>query len=252
MRKYAPFIKQCLGAKYSERAFEDLTISTATVDVRLPAVANVNYKSLYDLFCVDPRYSVTVRGPSGTIFAAKEGSRSRGNPPTVTSKALKNATMIWIWLEEKWVNVKISRSSLHVTGCKRLEQAAEACRYIQQHMELLMSPTFKPYESYPYALRFDANMINYNFSLEVAISLAEFDDFVFKNWGERVFSSYDQNIHGNAMPLRCPELGVKYTVNDNGQISMCTSVSDVEQALFCVKEGYLLFFQILDDFSQRA
>jgi len=253
MSRYDPFIKQCLGAKYKERLFDDLTISTATIDVRLPEVANIDYKFLFENLAVVPKSVQDAlkldRWPAGTIFAAKEGDRFRGNPPTKTTKALKNAAMIWIWLTEKWVNVKISRSSLHVTGCKKLEQAAEACRYVQQHMELLVTTNFKPYGSYPYALRFDVNMINYNFSLDVALSLPDFEDFVYKNWQEHVVSSYDQNIHGTALPLRCPELKVKYTVNDNGQVSMCTSVSDVEQALFNVREAYMLFFKMLNDFQ---
>uniref|UniRef100_A0A6C0CI00 Uncharacterized protein n=1 Tax=viral metagenome TaxID=1070528 RepID=A0A6C0CI00_9ZZZZ len=251
MSKYDPFIKQCLGAKYKEKSFDELTISTATIDVRLPEIADVNYKYLFEHLSVDDRNSTTVRGPAGTIFGAKEGDKSRGNPPTKTSKALKNATMIWIWLLEKWVNVKISRSSLHITGCKKLEQAAEACRYVQQHMELLVTYDFKPYGSYPYALRFDVNMINYNFSLDVALSLPDFEEFLYKRRHEQIVSSYDQNIHGTCLPLRCPELRVKYTVNDNGQVSMCTSVPDIEQALYNVRQAYSLFFDSLEEFQNE-
>jgi hypothetical protein len=190
--------------------------------------------------------------PAGTITAAKLGLKARGTPPTVTTKAMKNAAMIWIWLEEKVVNVKIACSSFHITGCKKLEHASEAVRYIQQHIQLLCRGDFKPYKLFPFALRFDIHMINYNFNLGVALSLPKFDVFMFENYSEFVFSSYDENIHQTSMPMKCPKLRITYTVNDNGQISMCSKESDIETSNINTINGYGLFYTILNDFRRQV
>lgn len=250
MKKFDPFLKQYMGVKYQQNPFGFLSISTATIDVRLPENTNIDYKYLFENFPVVPKEQQDLCGDihwsPGTITGAKEGSRIRGKPPTPSKKALKNSAMIWIWLVDKWVNVKISRNNLHITGCKKLLHAAEAVRYVQQHIQLiLMAKGVSPYEIFPYAMRFDNHMINYNFNLGVAISLPEFDLFIASQYSEQVFSSYDQNIHHTSMPLSYPSLEIKYTINDNGQISMCVSTSDIEEASENAKKGYDFFFQML-------
>jgi hypothetical protein len=141
---------------------------------------------------------------------------------------------------------------LHITGCKKLEQAAEAVRYVQQHIQLLELKGIKPYDIYPYAMRFDNHMINYNFNLEVALSLPDFDIFVSKKHHDTVFSAYDQNIHHTSMPLSYPSLEIKYTVNDNGQVSMCVSSSNLEEAVLNARNGYIFFFTILEAYFNQT
>lgn len=252
MKKLEAFVKQCLGAKHQYQSFSSLSISTATIDVRLPENTNLDYKGLFEELPVvsheEMEKNPHFHWAPGTITGAKEGIRMRGMPPTSSEKALKNSAMIWIWLKEKWVNMKISRNSLHVTGCKKLEHASEAVRYLQQHIQLIELKGRRFYEIFPFAMQFDNHMINYNFNLGVALSLPDFDQFVSKKYHDKVFSPYDQNIHHTTMPLTYHSLRIKYTINDNGQISMCVSSTNVEIAVRDAEKGYRFFFEMLDDY----
>lgn len=277
--KYEPFIKQHLGADYVEVPFDDLKISTATMDVRMHEHTELKYEELFnDLPVLDPEVYNEHPGfkwPAGTIFAAKFEAQVRGVPPTAGGVAFKNSTMIWIWLEEKSVNVKISSNSLHITGCKKVEQAAETTRLLQLHIQLLLSGPrganarspgdvalnvlpeqpleyTKYYSKWPYALRFDVCMINYNFKLGVALDLPAFDIFVFENYSKFVFSSYDENINGTSMPMKCPMLSITYTVNDNGQISMCTKQADIGLSYDNVCSGYRAFYVMVKAFREQT
>lgn len=256
MKRLDSFIKQCLGVRCTHHPFQSLSISTATIDIRLPEDTNLDYQYLFESLPVVSKQVQDELGdiqwPPGTIIGAKWDTKIRGKPPTSSKKALKNSTMIWIWLEDKYVNVKISRNNLHVTGCKKLYHASEAVRYTQQHAQLISEKGRKVYDIYPYATRFDNHMINYNFNLEVALSLAKFDSFVSEVYRKEIFSSYDQNIHHTSMPLSYPGMEVKYIVNDNGQVSMCVSTSDIENAMKNAEIGYEFFFKMLEDFNGSA
>jgi len=257
--KYDPFIKKHLGIDFQEVPFDDLSISTATMDVRMHEHTELRYETLFRKLPVVPKesYSDAFKWPAGTIFAAKFEDQVRGSPPAGgSSVAFKNSTMIWMWLEEKWVNVKISSNNLHITGCKKVEHAAETARHLQLHIQHLVgvssSSPIEPtefYSKWPYGRRIDVCMINFNFKLGVALDLPKFDAFIAENFGQAVFSSYDQNIHGTSMPLKCPVLSVTYTVNDNGQISMCTKEADVEKSYANVCNGYNVFYVIAHAFN---
>lgn len=262
--KYDPFLKQHLGSDYIEVPFDELKISTATMDVRMHERTELNYKQLFlDLPVVpEAEYNENPlrRWPAGTIFAAKFEDRVRGVPPTTSEVAFKNSTMLWIWLTDKAVNVKISSNNLHITGCKKVEHAAETARLLQLHILVLLEKQFgqlpeEPLEDtpyfvrWPYVLRFDVCMINYNFTLGVALDLPAFDIFISRNYAKFAFSSYDQNVNGTGMPLECPMLAVKYTINDNGQISMCVKDADIEISLENVVKAYKAFYVIVNSFK---
>ena len=267
VNKFEPFIKQHLGADYVEVPFDDLKISTATMDVRMHEKTGLQYEHLFhdlpilekDVYELYPDY----RWPAGTIFAAKFEAQVRGAPPTSEGVAFKNSAMIWMWLEEKFVNIKISSNNLHITGCKKIEQAAECVRLLQLHIQLLLNSQLgqlpdtpiepsKYYAFWPYALRFDVCMINYNFKLGVALDLPGFDLYVYEHYCRFVYSSYDQNINFTSMPMKCPALGITYTVNDNGQISMCTKESDIEHSYDNVCSGYKAFYMMVKSFREAT
>lgn len=267
VNKFEPFIKQHLGACYAEVPFDDLEISTATMDVRMHERTALRYDHLFfDLPVVEREVYEEYQDrkwPAGTIYAAKFEAQVRGTSPTSEGVAFKNSTMIWMWLEDKPVNIKISSNNLHITGCKKIEQAAECMRLLQLHIQVLMSAELGPlpdqpvepskyYAFWPYALRFDVCMINYNFKLGVALDLPKFDLYVFKHHNRFVFSSYDQNINFTSMPMKCPMLGITYTINDNGKISMCTSESDIEVSYDNLLHGYEAFYVMVKNFREAS
>ncbi len=272
--RFDPFIKQCLGAEYMEVPFEDLTISTATIDVRAHIDTGLNYEQLYYSLPVIPKKvyeSISnYHWPEATVYAAKFENLIRGAPPNEETKAFKNSTMIWMWLKEKPVNIKVSSNNFHITGCKKLEHAAEAVRLLQGHIQLLSPPSggnkvdddgngdddsnsavtssVALYKNFPHALRFDVCMINYNFKLGVALDLPKFDIFTYKNFPKLVYSPYDQNINKTSMPMKCPVLSITYTINDNGQVSMCTAEADIEKSYDNVCKGYEVFYVMVNAF----
>lgn len=262
--KYDPFLKQHLGADYIEVPFEDLQLSTATMDVRMHERTQIQYRALFEDLPVIPSaifkaQPVDTRWPAGTIIASKFEGQVKGTPPTTTDFAFKNSTMLWIWLEDKMVNVKVSSNNLHITGCKKIEHAAETARLLQMHIQLLIGHTgeeplepSKYYTRWPYALRFDVCMINYNFKLGVALDLPKFDIFVYENYKQFVFSSYDQNINGTSMPMKCAQLSITYTVNDNGQISMCTGEADIGISCENIYNGYKAFYVMAREFRAHT
>jgi len=243
--KVDPFIRKCLGVQYRQLPFENLTVSTATIDVRLVENAEINYELLFQLLQIEPISSKDKKKAPGTIFAGRCGRDIRGTPPTDSTASLKNCMMIWMWLEDKYVNMKISRNNVHITGCKTADHAAEAVRYLQMHIDLIHSDELPMYENYPYIVDFDIHMINYNFSTSVAIDLATFDIFVNTNYQHMAYSPFDVNVCSSHMTLHCPKYSITFTLNDNGQISMCTKGETFEMASQNVCEGYALFYDML-------
>jgi len=256
-KKYEPFLKKALDADHKYVPFDTLNISTVTMGVKLMEHSNIKFHELFDHLPVVPldiqlQYPGH-RWPTGTITCAKFAGKTRGLSPTDSERSFKNATMVWIWLsdKEKTVNVKISGNTLHITGCKTLEQTAQTARLIQCHLETLYDMNgIKFYDSYPYVTEFNVYMINYNFNLEVAMDLPSFDVFISKEFSSTFFSPYDQNIHGTTMPLKCPQMSMTYTLHDNGQICMCVSQSDVQKALVNIIKGHQIFFILLDAFRE--
>jgi hypothetical protein len=246
--KAAPFIKKFLGSRYTQVDFDSLTISTATINVKLVENAGIKYDAFFKLLQLDPERGKEVVQTPGEIFGARCENQTKGNPPTKAEKAIKNATIVWMWLKEKHINVKISRNNLHITGCKKLEQAAEAVRYVQMWLKHLSTPSFPLYENEPTAVKFEAHMITYNFTLNVAIDLELFDLFLYKKWSKKVSSPYDKNVAPTVMTMRCPSYGLTFTINDNGNISLCASNEDFDRAHVNLCEGYLMFYEMLQTY----
>lgn len=247
--KLEPFIRQKLGVSHKQVDFESLTISTATLDVRMRDDVNIDFISLFYLLKV---HDGDDDGPLyvGKITGAKYADKIRGKPPKTDTKGFKNATLIWLWLNDKKINVKISCHNFHITGCKKLEHAAEVTRCLQQHLQLI-SQTKKVYDIFPHALRVDVHMNNYNFSLNFGIYLPDFDIFIMKKYSDNLFSTYDQNIHKTSMTIRLPELQITYTVNDNGQISICASEHDLQMTEDNARKGYLIFYHMFDEYRKQ-
>jgi hypothetical protein len=253
LHKLEPFIKKALNKDYTHIPFETLKISTATIDARLMENSNINFELLSVLLPCIPK-ETQIQNPNtvwpiGTITCIKHGTTVIGLSPTDGTKAFKNSTMIWIQLREKRISMKISTNSIHMTGCKKLEQAAEAIRLFHTYLTILeKEKDIKLYGDFPYAVRFDVNMINYNFNLGVAIDLEAFDLFVAREFSTVVFSPYDHNVHGNTMPLKCEELCTTYTIHDNGQICMCVSEPEITKAMHNLAKGYEIFYIMLKAF----
>ena len=55
--KQDPFLRKLVGSEFKHVAFEDLTVSTATIDVRLVSNANIAYEELFDLLLIDEPFS---------------------------------------------------------------------------------------------------------------------------------------------------------------------------------------------------
>tara|TARA_R110001599_G_scaffold2762_1_gene15042 strand:+ start:28419 stop:29177 length:759 start_codon:yes stop_codon:yes gene_type:complete len=248
MNKLDPFIKQKLGTKHKQSTFDSLKISTATLDVRMRDDVNINFVALFNLLKI---YDGDDDGENypGKITGAKYAGKIRGKPPNTETKGFKNATLIWIWLVEKKVNIKITCHNFHVTGCKSLTHAPEATRYLQQHLQLI-SQSHKIFDIFPHAIRIDVHMNNYNFSLGVGISLPDFDIYIMENFNEFLFSAYDQNIHKTSMTIRIPELQITYTVNDNGQISICASEHDLQMTEDNARKGHLAFYYVFEEYRK--
>ena len=251
MDRSQPFILKALDAEHTFVPFETLKISTVTAVVRLVNGANIQFADLFDYLPVVPEeLQIThpnFHWPEGSITCVKHLDKVRGISPTESKRAFKNATMLWIFLKEKQVNVKVSCNTLHVTGCKNLNQVADTCRLLQLHLDTIKNNSgVKLYDDYPYAVDFEINMINYNFNLEVGLDLPKFDVFTSENFGKIVYSSYDQNIHGTTMPMKCPKLKMTYTIHDNGQVCMCVSQKDVTKALINIDKGHKMFYLLLD------
>lgn len=251
--KNQPFLRQLLNKPYDEVPFTDLKISTATIDVRLVDNAKIDFAKLFTLLpVVHPDQQVGIGDdtpwPPGTIVGAKFLKQCRGKRINKGTRCFKNSVTIWIWLKEKRICVKISPDSLHMTGCKDLRQAAECARYVQLHMQLLEEHGV--YEVFPHVIRFDVCMINYNFNLGVGIDLVLLDKFICENYPKLFITPYDPNMHGTTMPLRCPLLLSTYTVHGNGQICMCVSEIDIEQALINIAKSHDIFYTVMSEYRK--
>lgn len=256
-KKYEPFLKQALDTEHKFVPFDKLAISTVTMVVRLIETSKIRFPELFEALPVVPaeiqlKYP-NYKWPVGTITCVKHDGKTRGISPTDSERSFKNSTMVWIWIADKNkpVNIKISANTLHLTGCKNLEQTAHTARLFQLHLDTLFELTgIKYYDEYPYIIDFNVCMINYNFDLEVALDLQKFDVFISKEFSSAFFSSYDHNIHGTTMPLKCPQMYMTYTLHDNGQVCMCVSEPDVQKALINIIKGHQIFFILLDAFRE--
>jgi len=261
-KRSAPFIRKLKNSCYDTVSFEDLKISTATVDVRLMEDSNIKFDKLFDLLPVVPEEiqesNKTQIWPAGTITGAICANKKKGIIPTLklesdgtekAKKGFKNSTMIWMWLNEKRINVKICKANLHMTGCKKIDQAIEATRYIQQHLQVIQSQGHTNiFDNYPYLDKLEVCMINYNFSLGVALNLTELDIFLDKNYPDFAYSPFDPNICNDTLALKVPRLSVTYTVHDNSRVSMCTNEQDVDLAERNIKIAFETFYMILQEY----
>jgi hypothetical protein len=249
--KVDPFLRKLLGSEFKHVPFENLSVSTATIDVRLQEGCNIAYTTLFSLLQIETSGGKDQKKAPGTIFAGRCGSQIRGNPPTDAKTSLKNCMMIWMWLHDKSVNMKVSHGNVHVTGCKTADHAAEAVRYLQMHIQLLHTEDLPLYDSFPYCVDFNIHMINYNFSTNVAIDLSKFDLFLNGKYFKLMFSPYNPNVCATNMTVSCPKYSMKFTLNDNGQISMCTKGSSFEGASQNVCDGYAMFYSILEEYRHH-
>ena len=250
--KYEPFLRKAMDADHKYIPFDQLKMSTVTMVVKLVDDCNIKFNEMINYVPIIPAYLQHKypkhQWPAGSIMCIKFGGEVRGVLPTDSDRNMKNSTTLWIWLEEKIVNVKVSAKTLHITGCKNLDQTAETARLIRQHLELLYEQGIKLFDEIPYASEFNVCMINYNFNLGVALDLSKFDIFIAKEFGDILYSPYDPNIHGTTMPLKCEQLSMTYTLHDNGQICMCVRIKDVTRALINDLKGHEIFFIILNAF----
>ena len=139
-----------------------------------------------------------------------------------------------------------------MTGCKFIDQAIEATRYIQMHLQYIQEVrNIEVYGIYPHANRVDVCMINYNFSLGVAIDLTDFDIFIEENYPKFAYSPYDANICNDTLPMKVPNLAINYTIHDNGRVSICSNERDVDMALKNVNTAFDAFYMILNEFHDR-
>lgn len=257
-RKIDPFIRKALDANYCHVPFEQMEVSTATVVAKLTPNVNLNFKELYNYLPVIPKNIQMIEPkkiwPAGSITGSKHGTQGKGLCPTSSERGFKNCTMIWMWLREKQINVKISATSFHMTGCKTMEQAAEAARLLQLYIVQLSknASNVKFFDNYPFVISFEICMINYNFNLECGLDLEKLDLFIAREFPNEIYSSYDHNIHGTTMPMKCPLLSATYTIHDNGQICMCISERDIETAMLNVVKGHKVFYAILDEFKKKG
>lgn len=243
--KVDPFIRKCLGSKYTHLPFDKLSVSTTTINAKLGPNTGLRYEDLFELIHIEENKTWEDKLPPGSIFGGRCGNKVRGTPPTVSKTSLRNSMMLWIWLEDKYVNLKVSRNGVHITGCKLADHASEALRWLQMHIELLHSPTLPLYNEYPTVIDFDIHMISYNFSTEVALDLVFLDTYINKNCRSDAYSSYDKNVTPTSMVLKLPNVNMTLTINDNGQISMCTGGSSFELVSQNVCEGYAFFYDLL-------
>lgn len=246
--KQDPFLRKLVGSEFKHVAFEDLSVSTATIDVRLVNDANIAYEELFYLLPIDGTSSKTQKRSAGTIFAGRCGDKTRGNCPTDAKTSLKNCMMLWMWLDSKYVNLKVSHSSVHITGCKTADHAAETIRYLQIHISLLHTAENPLYEVFPYCVDFNIHMINYNFSIAVGIDLTKLDLFLNQNYTDLMYSPYNANVSATNMTVCYPQRRITFTLNDNGQISMCVSGGNFEEASENVCKGYAIFRQMLETY----
>jgi hypothetical protein len=243
--KVDPFLKKFLGAEYRHVPFEKLSVSTATVDVRLIDKANLRYVELFERLPIDEHSTKTDKRPAGVIFGGRCGNKTRGHPPTTAKTSLKNSMMLWMWLEDKTVNLKVSRSGVHITGCKTADHAAETIRLLQGYIEVLHTEVNPLYDVYPYAVDFVIHMINYNFTIGVAVDLTRFDLFLNQKYTDQLYSPYNPNLTATNMSICCPSMNITWALNDNGQTSMCVTGGDFEHASDRVCRGYTFFYSIL-------
>lgn len=260
-KRALPFLRKLKNVDYDVSIFESLSISTATIDVRLVEDCAIKFDKVFDLLPVVPaeeQVDLNQKWAPGTISGAICGNNKKGIIPTLKydddeealpKKGFKNSTMIWIWLNDKRINVKICNANLHMTGCKKLDHAIEATRYIQQHLQLLNSQGHEVYNSYPFVSRIDNCMTNYNFTLGVAIDLQEFDIFLDRKYPLFCYSAYDPNICIDTLQLKVPHLAVTYTIHDNGRISMCTSEQNVDIAAESIKLAFESLHMILNEYQ---
>jgi hypothetical protein len=259
--KELPFIRKCQNANFDKLPFEEIKISTATMDVRLVEGCDIKFRELFQLLPVVPKeVQENCTGdevwPIGTITGAACGKLQRGVIPTKKidnddpKKGFKNSTMVWLWLKDKRINVKISNSSLHMTGCKHIDNALEAVRHVQQHVQVIndLYPEKKIFEKYPTAVRVDVCMINYNFALGVALDLELFDVYIDKHYPDFGYSSYDINVCNDTLSLKVPKLSLCFTIHDNGRVSMCSNEQDIDAAMNNLQIGYETFYLILEEY----
>lgn len=248
VEKVDPFLKKFLGAEYRHVPFEKLSVSTTTIDVRLIEGANVKYVELFNLLPIDPDATKADKRPAGTIFGGRCGDKTRGHPPTTAKTSLKNSMMLWMWLDDKTVNLKVSRSGVHLTGCKTADHAAESIRLLLGYIQVLHTELNPLYDVFPFCVKFVIHMINYNFNLGVAVDLTAFDIFLNQRHSDKVYSPYNSNLLSTSMTVACPSLNITFAINDNGQTSMCVTGGDFEDASDRVCKGYSFFYELLDKY----
>ena len=94
-------------------------------------------------------------------------------------------------------------------------------------------------------------MVNYNFSIGVALDLQSFDIFTDREYPEFGYSSYDANICNNTLSFKVPQLSICFTIHDNGKISMCSKEQEIDAALNNLQVGYDTFYMVLEDFREQ-
>ena len=255
MSNASAFLRQHLGFEYSKPDFNDLKISTATLDARCIEGCNIDYElfalHVPCLTCDQMDLDPLRKWPPGTIIGISNGKNSRGRPPTKSRRLFKNGKTLWMWLEDKSVSIKLSVNGIHITGCKIIDQCAEAARYIQQHLQLLKEVEGLPvYEEYPYVVDIIVYMINYNFDLKVALNLIDFAYFIAENFNDCIYSPYDPNLYSCMMPVKFIKMKMSYTIHDNGRVSMCTSEKNPEIAERNIRDGYEMLHLILAKFHK--
>lgn len=250
--KLEPFLRQRMNAEYKFVPFEKLNVSVATMDVRLIEDAEIHIEKLINLLPVVDKElfesNPGMRWGPGIITGMKYKNQKRGRPPNLETKGFKNSVTIWIWLESKEskpVCAKISKDSIHITGCKSFENSAETAKHIQTHLRLLTEAGHQVYKNFPYAIEFFVYMVNFNFNIQVAVDLVKFDLFIDKNC-KTIYSPYNQNIHHTTMPVKCPDLSSSYTIHDNGQICMCAKNVSVDAAMEFSAKSYILLTTLLE------
>jgi len=250
-----PFLLQQLNAKYKQVPLEELKISVATMDVRLVEGADIDFRKLVELLPVLPKETYLAnpgyRWPPGVITGLKHKDVVRGYVPR-PGRGFKNSTTVWIWLESKDndpVCAKISKDNIHIAGCKKFEHAAETAKLIRHHLIALQLQGYSTFRNYPFVVAFNVCMVNYNFNVQVAINLTEFDLFIDRECS-LVYSPYDCNINNTNMPVKCHETATTFTVHANGQICMCVKGPDLEQAVEDISRSHAVFSTLLEHFHR--
>ena len=247
------FIRKALGTQYAKDRFVDLPFSTSTLVVRFADDTEID-SELFALYawCQSAEEGAKPgKKPPGTITGINNGEQSRGYNQTGSKRVFKNSHTFWIWLTDKQVSAKLSVNSLHLTGCKTVNQAAEAGRYVQQHLRLLYEAKGIPvYEEYPHIVEIQNCMISFNFDLRVALNLTKFATYIIGTHHKEMWTPYDPNLHSYMMPLSHKCGTVSYSIHHNGRISMRTNIIDPEAALEAIQKRYDEFHVILKQYHK--